>query len=192
LKHLLNFKELNESTSAFSQERAGWGYAPFQFAKNYDPRVGYSKEDFINDLNYLYKEMSIKKKKQFKDALFRYGGVLEIYQIKNLSNSKVEALIKDIEKFLTSDANKKMSILPDGFVLCYEKMENQKRKCDLYYSPYSNEMRISYTDTYPEMEDIFISKEEFKPEEFDLDLEDFNETIEKCKSFIKKDDTVKF
>jgi hypothetical protein len=186
LKHLLNFKDLNESTSALSHERSGWGYAPFEFAKNYDPRIGYSKEDFIKDLILIYKEMNSKKKKEFKNELFKCAGILQIIQIKNLSNSSVDKLIKCMESFLKSDANKKMTILPDGFFLCYEKNKAQNRICDIYYSPHSNEIRISNIDVYPEMDDSFVALEEFKPEEFNIDLEDFTQTIEKCKSMIRQ------
>lgn len=188
MKHLLRFKELNESTSAFSHERAGWGYAPFSLAKNYDPRVGYSKDDFCKDLILIYREMNSQKKKELMEEIFKHGGVSRISEIKNLSNSAVEKLMRGIEKFIESKSNKKMLILPDGYILCYERLKHKERDCDLYYSPYDNSIKISYTDAYPERDDIVMNPDDLDVKDLQIDQMEFNKIIDRCKSLVRKEE----
>ena len=160
MKHILKFKDLFESTSAASQERAGWDYPPFKFAKNFDPRLGYSKSDFTKDLVEIYKESKADKRKGLMDTIFKSTGVMKISQVENLQNSQVDKLMREIESFLESQAAEKLKILPDGFVLCYENLRDPEgERVDIYYSPVSQRVRVSYTGTYPETRD----------EEFSLD-----------------------
>jgi hypothetical protein len=190
VKFILNFKELFESTSAFSQERAGWEYPPFKFAKNFDPRIGYSKDDFCIDLTQIYTESDNKKRQELMEVVSKNAGVFRIRDIKRLQNDIVNKLMKDIESFLESKADKKLTILPDGFILCYEDMKNDTHLCDIYYSPFQKIIKISYTNMYPEDKDLVIKLEEFKPEDFKIEKNDFKNTIDKCDGAAsKKDDS---
>jgi hypothetical protein len=190
VKFILNFKELFESTSAFSQERAGWEYPPFKFAKNFDPRIGYSKDDFCNDLTQIYKESNFKSRKELMNVISKVTGVFRISEIKRLQNDLVNRLMKDVEEFLESKAEKELIILPDGFILCYEDMKKGNAICDIYYSPFQKIIKISYTDVYPEDKDFLIGLDEFNPEDFKIGESDFKSVIDKCNgSAVKKDNS---
>jgi hypothetical protein len=190
VKFILNFKELFESTSAFSQERAGWEYPPFKFAKNFDPRIGYSKDDFCIDLVQIYKESDAKTRKELMSVISKVAGVFRISKIKRLQNDLVNRIMKEVEEFLESKAEKELIILPDGFILCYEDMKKGNTICDLYYSPFQKIIKISYTDVYPEDKDFLVGLDEFNPADFKISDPDFKSVIDKCDtSASKKDDS---
>lgn len=180
MKHILNFKQLFESTSAASQERAGWDYPPFKYAQNFDPRLGYSKKDFCTDLVGIYQKMTATKRKELMNVLFQYGGILRISEIENLTNDKVDELMKEVEILLNSHAAPELDILPDGYILCFEDMSYNGRRCDIYYSPEEKMIRITFTDEYPEVEEKTIPLEGFKPAAYKIGDDDFQNTVAKC------------
>jgi len=181
LKHLLTFKGLFESISAYSHERAGWDFPPFKFARNFDPRLGYSKDDFCNDVIEIYKESDDSKRTGLMDVIYKSCGALRISQIRELQNTQADKLMKEVEAFLESQASEILKILPDGFILCYEDiMDHEGKRIDLYYSPIAKKIRVCYTGSYPEVEEYECSLEEFKPTKYKIDQEDFNDVISKC------------
>lgn len=183
MKYILKFNDLFESVSAASHERSGWDYPPFKFAKNFDPRVGYSKKDFCRDLRRIYLKLERPKKSGLMKTIFSISGMTEISQIENLPNSKVDSLMRAIEEFLESKVSDKLKILPDGFILCYENIKDpENRRVDIYYSPVLKIIRISYTDEYPETREEELSLEEFRPFSFKIDPKEFKKTIDKCDS----------
>ena len=185
MKFLLKFKDLSESTSAFSQERAGWEFPPFKFAKNFDPRIGYSKDDFYVDICAIYKEANREKRDGIMLIAKNTADIRRLSEIKNLNNKVVNLLMKDIEEFLASKSESVLRVLPDGFVLCYENIKYKGRICDIYYSPTEKCVKISYSDVYPENEEYEISLNDFKPDVFGVKDEDFKFTIDKCAPLVK-------
>lgn len=184
MKHIFSYKDLFESTSAGSQDRGTVDLSPFKFAINYDPRLGYTKNDFYNDLIEIYKGLSKSERSELMDVIFKAGGILRISKIQELSRETVDRIIKDVEAHLDSKSAYKMQVLPDGYILCYEGLKYKDRLCDVYYSPLESVIKISYTDTYPEMEDIKITIEKFNPSSINVDSEDFLSIKNKCDNFI--------
>jgi hypothetical protein len=187
MKHILSFKKLIESTSAYSQERGSWDYKPFKFAKNYDPRIGYSKMDFLNDIVEIYKASDRKKRKDLMDVVYKCCEIRRLREIENLSNEKADELMKSVEEFLGTKADHQMLVLPDGFVLCYEKMRNAGKPCDVYYSPYEKSIKVVYTDFYPEAIEKIMKIEKFKPELYGIEIDDFKTAIGKCDNYQSAD-----
>ena len=185
LKHLFTYTELLESTSAGSHDR-GTDIPPFKFSKNYDPRIGYTKNDFFEDLLLIYNDLKTSEKKEFMDIIFKYTGLFRISGIKNLDQDIVDILTKKIEEFLSSKAEYKPIILPDGFILCFERLKNNNKLCDVYYSPFKSIIKICYIDSYPEIEEKTIPLDKFNPLTIKVSINDFNKTIEKCNNFSKR------
>ena len=184
MKHLFTYKDLFESTSAGSQDRGSVDLPPFKFAINYDSRLGYTKRDFCSDLTEIYKGMSNRDRTELMKVIAKFGGVFRISEISNLSQEAVDLLIKEVESHLDSKSSYKMHVLPDGYILCYEGLKHKRRICDLYYSPTKMSIKISYTDFYPEVDDLVISVEKFDPSSVNVDLNDFLEVKNKCDNFI--------
>lgn len=184
MKHIFTYKDLFESTSAGSQDRGSADLSPFKFAINYDPRLGYTKKDFCSDLVEIYKGLSKRERDELMDVIFKSGGIFRISKIEDLSQETVDRIIKDVETHLDSKSAYKMQVLPDGYILCYEGLKHKGRLCDVYYSPSELNIKISYTDTYPEMEDIKIPVEEFNSSSLNIDSEDFLAIRNKCDNFI--------
>jgi hypothetical protein len=181
LKYLKSFSSLFESSSAGSHDRGYSEVSPFKYAINFDHRIGYSKEDFANDLKEIYSKSSSKEKSEMMDFLFKKSGVLKISQIPELSQEKIDELIKDLESFLDSRAEHNPQILPDGYFLCYENLKKNSRRCDVYYSPTVNSVKICFTDSYPENDEVIISSEEFDPESVGIGEKDFLNLLDKIK-----------
>ena len=186
MKHLLRYKDLFESTSAGSQDRGSSDVPPFKFAINFDSRLGYTKHDFIQDLTEIYLGYSLKDRRDLMDTVFKSAGVFKISDIQNLPQDRVDRLIKSVEEYMESKAEYKLEILPDGFVLCFEGLKHRKRTCDVYYSPTERKVKISYTDTYPENEDLIIGIDGFSPVSVGVEVDDFIATVEKCDDYAKK------
>jgi hypothetical protein len=184
LKHLFSYKDLFESTSAGSQDRGTADLSPFKFAINYDPRLGYTKKDFSMDLIEIYKGMSKRERSELMDVVFKSGGVFRISEISELSQETVDEIMKNVEALLDSKSVYRMQLLPDGYILCYEGLKHKGRLCDVYYSPTDEKVKISYTDTYPEMEAVTISAESFNPSSVNIETDDFLSTKNKCDNFI--------
>jgi hypothetical protein len=184
LKHIFSYKDLFESTSAGSQDRGTADVSPFKFAINYDPRLGYTKKDFSMDLVEIYKGMSKRERSELMNVIFKSGGVFRISEISELSQETVDRIIKEVEMHLDSKSVYKMQVLPDGYILCYEGLKHKKRSCDVYYSPTESKVKISYTDTYPEMENVIISLESFNPSSVNIESDDFLSIKNKCDNFI--------
>lgn len=185
MKFLLNFKQISESTSAFSQERAGWDFPPFKFAKNFDPRIGYSKDDFYNDLCSIYRELEKEKRDKIMAIVKEVAGIDRLKNIKGLNNLLVNKLMKRIEDFLKSKSEPVLKILPDGFVLCYENIKRNGRVFDVYYSPTDKVIKISYVDLYPENEELQKELNDFNSESFGIKKEDFESVMDKCQGLTK-------
>jgi hypothetical protein len=190
LKHIFSYKDLFESTSAGSQDRGSADLSPFKFAINYDPRLGYTKNDFYNDLIEIYKGLTKRERSELMDVISKSGGVFRISKIQDLSQETVDRIIKDVEAHLDSKSAYKMQVLPDGYILCYEGLKYRNRLCDIYYSPLELRIKISYTDTYPEMEDKNIPVEEFNPSSINVDSDDFLAIKAKCDNFIGTNQTI--
>lgn len=190
MKHLYSYKELYESTSAGSQDRGSVDLPPFKFAINYDSRLGYTKRDFCSDLTEIYKGMTNRDRSELMKVIVEFGGVYRISEISNLSQETVDILIKEIETHMDSKSSHKMQVLPDGYILCYEDLKHRGRICDLYYSPFRMNIKISYTDAYPEMEDLLISLDKFDPASVKVDLDDFTEVRNKCDNFIGTNEVI--
>jgi hypothetical protein len=186
LKHLFTYKDLFESTSAGSQDRGSVDLPPFKFAINYDPRLGYTKQDFCSDLAEIYRGMTKKERSELMDVVFKNAGVFRISKMADLSQETVDRVIQAVELHLDSKSDYKMQVLPDGYILCYEGLKNKKRLCDVYYSPSESNVKISYTDSYPEMEDLVISIDDFNPSSINVEPDDFSITIKKCNDFLGK------
>lgn len=120
------------------------------------------------------------------DIIYKESSISKISNIKNIGNSSVNKLMKSIENFLDSKAQKKLIILPDGYILCYERVKIDQNPCDVYYSPSGKSIKISYTDSYPEDQDLLIDLEEFTPKNFGIEEEDFKNIIKKCDDAIAK------
>lgn len=182
--------DLFESTSAGSQDRGSSDVPPFKFAINFDPRLGYTKQDFAKDLTEIYLGYSIRDRKDLMDVVFKSAAIFKISDINNLPQDRVDKLIKSVEEYMESKSEYKLEILPDGFILCFENLKHRKRSCDVYYSPSESMVKISYTDTYPENEDVVIKIAEFSPSSIGVDNEDFLNTVEKCDNYSKKDSSL--
>lgn len=181
MKYILTFTGLSESTSAYSHERAGWDFPPFKFARSFDPRLGYSKDDFCKDVIQIYKECDNDKRSSLMAIIYKSSGAIRISQIRELQNTQVNKLMKKVEEFLESQASEILKILPDGFILCYENIRDAEgKRIDLYYSPISKKIRVCYTGTYPETEEYEYALDEFKPIKFKIGIKDFNDAILKC------------
>ena len=186
MKHILSYLDLFESTSAGSQDRGSSDVPPFKFAINFDPRLGYTKNDFAQDLTEIYKGYSGKDRRDLMDVVFKSCGIFRISDILDLPQDRVDGLIKDIEKYMESKSEYKLEIFPDGFILCFEGLKHRKRTCDVYYSPSERKVKISYTDTYPENEDIAIGIDGFSPAAIGVNTEDFLDTVRKCDDYSRK------
>lgn len=184
MKHIFSYKDLFESTSAGSQDRGTADISPFKFAINYDPRLGYTKKDFSMDLIEIYKGMSKRERSELMNVVFKSGGIFRISEIPDLSQETVDRIIKEVEAHLDSKSVYKMQVLPDGYILCYEGLKHKGRFCDVYYSPTESKVKISYTDTYPEMENVIISLESFNPSSVNIESDDFESTKNKCDNFV--------
>lgn len=177
-RYLKTFTSLFESTSAGSHDRGASNVSPFKYAINFDHRIGYSKDDFIKDLTEIYTKSTYKEKRDLMDFIFKNVGVFRISQISNLSQDKIDSLMKELEGFLDSKADYKPQFLPDGYFLCYENLGKGGRRCDVYYSPKSQSVKVCFTDTYPEEEEIKYSLEEFAPESVGIDTKDFYKLVD--------------
>jgi hypothetical protein len=186
LKHILRYSDLFESTSAGSQDRGSADLPPFKFAINFDSRLGYTKHDFCQDLTEIYLGYSGRNRKELMDVVFKSAGIFKISDIKNLPQDRVDQLIKDIENYMESKSEYKLEIFPDGFILCFENIRHRRRLCDLYYSPSERKIKISYTESYPENEDLILDMSEFSPISVGIDPKDFSSTIEKCDNYLEK------
>lgn len=186
MKHILSYSDLFESTSAGSQDRGSSDIPPFKFAINFDPRLGYTKHDFQQDLIEIYQGYSTKERRDLMDVIFKSAGIFRISDIDNLPQDRVDKLIKSVEEFMESKSEYKLEILPDGFVLCFENLKHRKRSCDVYYSPSESMVKISYTDSYPEDEDVLVKLEGFSPASIGVKSDDFLKTVEKCDTYSKK------
>jgi len=184
LKHLSTYKDLFESTSAGSQDRGSVDLPPFKFAINYDSRLGYTKRDFCSDLAEIYRGMTKKERSELMDVVFKNAGVFRISRMTDLSQETVDRVMQAVELHLDSKSDYKMQVLPDGYILCFEGLKNRKRLCDVYYSPSESKVKISYTDSYPEMEDVVISIDDFRPSSINVESDDFSNTIKKCNDFL--------
>ncbi len=177
-RYLKTFNSLFESTSAGSHDRGTSNVSPFKYAINFDHRIGYSKEDFIKDLTEIYTKSTHREKRDLMDFIFKNVGIFRISQIADLSQDKVDLLMKELEGFLDSKADYKPQSLPDGYFLCYENMGKNGRRCDVYYSPKTRSVKVCFTDSYPEAEEIKYSLEEFSPESTGIDAEDFFKLVD--------------
>ena len=187
MKHILSYSDLYESTSAGSQDRGSSDVPPFKFAINFDPRLGYTKHDFTQDLIEIYRGYSSRDRRDLMDVIFKSAGIFKISDIVELPQDRVDKLIKNVEEYMESKSEYKLEILPDGFILCFEGLKHRKRVCDVYYSPSERKVKISYTDSYPENEDIILNIEGFSPVSVGVNPEDFLATIDKCDNYIKKE-----
>jgi len=185
MKHLKTFTELTESSSAGSQETNE--ILPFKYACVYDPRIGYNKSDFISDLEILFKKMSVSDKDDIKIIIKSLTGAGSIDSIMNLRSKELNLLMKAIEDFLDSKADFQLSIYPDGYVLCFENIKAGKRKYDIYFSPAKNNLKI-VPQTGSAIEPEYVqSIEEFDPEKYGIEKEDFLKTLEQAKNiFMRK------
>lgn len=186
MKHILSYRDLFESTSAGSQDRGSSDVPPFKFAINFDPRLGYTKHDFAKDLTEIYVGYSLRDRKDLMDVVFKSAAIFKISDINDLPQDRVDKLIKNVEEYMESKSEYKLEILPDGFILCFENLKHRKRSCDVYYSPSESMIKISYTDSYPENEDVFVNAEGFSPVSIGVDPEDFLNTVEKCNNYNQK------
>lgn len=184
MKHLSTYKDLFESTSAGSQDRGSVDLPPFKFAINYDSRLGYTKHDFCSDLAEIYRGMTKKERSELMDVVFKNAGVFRISRMTDLSQETVDRVMRAVELHLDSKSDYKMQVLPDGYILCFEGLKSKKRLCDVYYSPSELKVKISYTDSYPEMEDVIISIDDFNPSSINVESDDFSSTIKKCNDFL--------
>ena len=184
MKHLSTYKDLFESTSAGSQDRGSVDLPPFKFAINYDSRLGYTKRDFCSDLAEIYRGMTKKERSELMDVVFKNAGVFRISRMTDLSQETVDRVMQAVELHLDSKSDYKMQVLPDGYILCFEGLKNRERLCDVYYSPSELKVKISYTDSYPEMEDVVISIDDFRPSSINVESDDFSNTIKKCNDFL--------
>ena len=187
MKHILSYSDLYESTSAGSQDRGSSDVPPFKFAINFDPRLGYTKHDFTQDLIEIYRRYTSTDRKDLMDVIFKSAGIFKISDIVDLPQDRVDNIIKNVEKYMESKSEYKLEILPDGFVLCFEGLKHRKRMCDVYYSPSEGKVKISYTDTYPEDEDVIVNIQRFSPASIGVNPEDFLETIKKCDNYNRKE-----
>lgn len=178
LRYLRTFNSLFESTSAGSHDRGTSNVSPFKYAINFDHRIGYSKEDFIKDLSEIYTKSTHKERRDLMDFIFKNVGVFRISQIADLSQDRVDDLMKQLEDFLDSKAEYKPQFFPDGYFLCYENLTKGGRRCDVYYSPKEQMIKICFTDYYPEMEEIKYGLEEFSPQSIGIDPEDFSKLLD--------------
>ena len=186
MKHILRYSDLFESTSAGSQDRGSADFSPFKFAINFDSRLGYTKHDFCQDLTEIYVGYSIRNRKELMDVVFKSAGIFKISDIKDLPQDRVDQLIKDVEEYMESKSEYKLEIFPDGFILCFENIRHRKRLCDLYYSPSEKLIKLSYTESYPENEDLILDINEFSPISVGIDFDDFGSTIDKCNTYFEK------
>jgi hypothetical protein len=177
LRHIKSFSSLFESTSAGSHDRGYSDVPPFKYAINFDHRIGYSKDDFAKDLNEIYLRSSSKEKSEMMDFIFKNSGILKISQIPELSQEKIDTLIKDLEGFLDSRAEHNPKMLPDGYLLCYENLRKKGRRCDVYYSPSLKSVKICFTDSYPEKDDEVISLEDFIPDSVGINQKEFSNLL---------------
>lgn len=179
MKYLKSFSLLFESTSAGSHDRGSSEVSPFKYAINFDNRIGYTKEDFVEDLREIYLKSTRKDRSELIDFLFKNSGVLSISQILDLSQDRIDVLTKKVEEFLDSKAEYRPQRLPDGYFICYENLFKSGKRCDLYYSPSLKKIKISFTDSYPESEESIYELDDFRPEAFGIDAEEFNNLISK-------------
>ena len=119
------------------------------------------------------------------DVIFKNSGVFRISPIRDLDQEVVDKLMKAVEEYLSSKADYKPIMLPDGFVLCYERLKHKDKQCDVYYSPFKFQVKICYTDDYPEVEEKIIDLDRFDSSSIKVSHEDFNKIVKKCDDFSK-------
>ena len=184
MKHLKTFSELTESSSAGSQETND--VLPFKYTKVYDPRIGYNKNDFVNDMDLITKTMEDSDKGDIGIIIKSLTGSVSIDSIHNLRSKQLNQLIHSIEDFLDSKADFELKMYPDGYVLCFENLKVGKKKYDIYYSPAKNNLKIVH-QTGSAIEPEYISSiEDFKPKSYGIEEKDFEKTIEQTNHIFKK------
>jgi hypothetical protein len=186
LKHLKTYKGLFESTSAGSHER-GAETPPFKYSKVYDHRLGYTKNDFCEDLEMIYKELSTIERRELMDVIFRFSGAFRINTLRTASQEAIDKLIPEVEKYLDARANYRPIILPDGYMLCYNGVKYSDAICDLYYSPYEGMIKIAFVNEYPEIDEKYIDFEDFNPATAGIKQDDFDSVVAKCDRFSKRE-----
>ena len=187
MKHIKYFKELIESTSAGSQETNN--IMPFKYSKVYDPRIGYNKQEFFDDLGIIMKELDDTNKKNLLTIIKSMTGEGSIDSVLNIQSRILNDLMDKVEKFLDSKADFQLNMYPDGYVLCFEDIRRDGKKYDLYFNPTNNRIKIvSQTGAALEPENYF-SLADFMPKKYNIDENDFSSTIEKTKSLFAKKET---
>jgi hypothetical protein len=185
LKHLRTYREVFESTSAGSHDR-GVETSPFKYSKVYDHRLGYTKNDFCEDLEMIYKELNTIERRELMDVVYRFSGAFRINTLRSLSQEAIDKLIPEVEKYLDAKSNYRPIILPDGYMLCYNGVRYNKTICDIYYSPYEGIIKIAFVDEYPELDDRYMDLEDFSPATAGIKQEDFDDIVAKCDRFSKR------
>ncbi len=187
MRHLKGFLELFESTSAGSQGTNG--VAPFKYAKLYDPRIGYNKVDFVEDLKTIYKDLDVESRKNLLHIIESFTGQATLESPVNMVTSTLNKLMKAVSDFLDSKSDFELFQYPDGYVLCFEDVTQNGRMYDIYFNPDSGKIKVSYqTGSTIEPEDI-VKIEGFDPKKFGISEVDFDSTIRRAKSIFKRKET---
>lgn len=184
MRHLKGFLELFESSSAGSQGTNG--VAPFKYAKLYDPRIGYNKVDFVEDLKNIYKDLDERSRKNLLHIIESFTGQATLESPVNIVTSTLNKLMKAVSDFLDSRSDFELFQYPDGYVLCFEDVINDNRPYDIYFNPNFDKIKISYqTGSTIEPEDI-VAVKDFSPKNFGISEADFDSTIKRARSLFKR------
>lgn len=184
MRHLKGFLELFESSSAGSQGTNG--VAPFKYAKLYDPRIGYNKVDFVEDLKTIYNDLDGESKKDLLHIIESFTGQGTLESPVNLPTSTLNKLMKAVSDFLDSKSDFELFQYPDGYVLCFEDVVYNNRLYDIYFNPDRDKIKISYqTGSTVEPEDI-MGVDTFVPKKFGVSDSDFDSTIRRARSLFKR------
>jgi len=187
MRHLKGFLELFESSSAGSQGTNG--VAPFKYAKLYDPRIGYNKVDFVEDLKIIYNDLDVESKKNLLHIIESFTGQKTLESSVNIPTSTLNKLMKAVSDFLDSKSDFELFQYPDGYVLCFEDVVQNTRLYDIYFNPDNDKIKISYqTGSTIEPEDI-VKIDSFAPEKFGISDTDFDSTIRRARSLFKRKET---
>lgn len=187
MKHLKTFTELVESSSAGSNSPND--VIPFKYTTVYDPRIGYNKTDFIDDLNLLTQNMDEIDKRDLGLIIQSVTGSSSFDSILNLRSKSVEQLIKLVEEFMSSKADFELRLFPDGYVLCFENIRGGNSKFDIYYHPKKGMIKL-VTQTPDAIEpETLIPINNFDPTKIGIETNDFELTIKKADSIFKQKET---
>lgn len=184
MNHLKSFKELYESTSAGSFERDM--VAPFKYSKIFDERIGYSKNEFLEDLKLMKTETDPDEFNDIREIIYKYTGKTTLDSVLLLKSKTFNILVKEIEMYLDSKGDFELLEFPDGYILCFEDIKKGSDLVDIYFNPDVDIIRCVVTSASPVETETEFSIGKFDFTKYGLDEDDFNHMVNSCREMKAK------